>query len=541
MTTRTTRSLAVTAAALLAMPVALHARRDRADFAEGVQFNEADASPTAAVSNINEYTFQDEQINIDPEDGVVKVLRTDQKILLNDYVTAIIPCHNVHPREIRGPIRTLVRKEGGEADVLQDRETGELYLHVVCPRFQLPFVKSTVAGLDAEWVKERRDGSGELYYKAKFRDIRDIQRISQFYIGPEGVGRFSFDTLNNALYYTDQPALIGLQEWGLSQIDIPPNQVELEVAIYEIDMNNDTLLGLDYVDWKNGPGRNVFEADFFYEKIRNETRTDANGWDTTADSHRKFSYAQLNGIAASQFIDAVQNKGYVRELVKTTLLVESGGIHDAATNLRYPVVIESVDGVAQFASDTTVPDNARVVQNVVDEDGNLTQVVLPTNGPRNRTLTYREAGDKVGVRAEFMPYVALESMELDINVDVSSVTGYTPNGNPMISSRHLGSYVRLVDGEPFVLGGIERENVVRRKNGVPFLHSLPVVGWLFGAETNVKTKTQIVMVVTPHFILGTESAREMPEEMRTIVSQAKGETSEKLPPVEFGFDQWLMD
>ncbi|NJL73097.1 MAG: hypothetical protein HC888_16910 [Candidatus Competibacteraceae bacterium] len=255
---------------LLAVPAALSARRDRVDFAEDVQFSEADASPTPYVSNINEYTFQDEQINIEPEDGDVRVLRTDQKILMNEFVTALIPLNAASPRELRGPIRTMVRKEGGEADVVQDKVTGKNYLHVVCPPFQLPYVQAVMNGLDEAWVRERLDGSGELYYKARFRDIRKVQRISQFYIGPEGMGRFVFDDLNNAMYYTDQPALIGLQTWGLGQIDIPPNQVELEVKVYEIDMNNDTQLGLDYADWKNGPGRNFFEIAYAM-RIRTST------------------------------------------------------------------------------------------------------------------------------------------------------------------------------------------------------------------------------------------------------------------------------
>ena len=37
-------------------------------------------------SNIDDYTFQDEQININPNDGLVKVLRTNQKGLVNDFI-----------------------------------------------------------------------------------------------------------------------------------------------------------------------------------------------------------------------------------------------------------------------------------------------------------------------------------------------------------------------------------------------------------------------------------------------------------------------
>lgn len=520
-----TAGLALLAAVLIT--TSAFARRDRVDFAEGVTFGEANPTPDAVTSNINDYINQDEQINIAPNDGTVKVLRTDQKILINDFVTAIIPCKNVVPREIRGPIRTMVRKEGGEADVMQDKETQEYFMHVVCPAFQLPYIEAVIQGLDEDWVMERRDGSAELYYKGKFRDIRDIQRISQFYIGPEGQGRFFFDDLNNAMYYTDQPALIGLQNWGLGQIDIPPNQVELEVAIYEIDMNNDTMLGLDWEAYKNGPGRHLFEFDYFSEKSNSDVFTNGTGAGT--DTSREFSNISLNAVGASQFFDFVQNKGYVRELVKTNITVKSGD----------PALIEAVDALAQFASEPRHELDSRQEETVTDPDGDTVTVQTPQN--RGRLLHYREAGDKVGLRLQLVPYVARESMELDVSVDVSSVNGYTPSGNPILGVKSISDYVRLANGEPMMMGGIDRQTMVRRKNGVPFLHKLPAVGWLFGSELNVKRDTRLVIIVTPRFMLGAESDLEMPMEMQTIIGQAKGEEEIRIPKNPFGYDQWLLD
>lgn len=526
-----TRIIALLAlAALLLSPPMAQARKTAQDFAEDVQFATSNASPTKVDSNINEYTFQDEQINILPGDGVVKVLRTDQKVLLNDFVTFIYPCKNVNPREIRGPIRAMVRKEGGEADVLQDKVSKEYYLHITCPRFQKPWVEACMAGLDENWVNERLDGSGELYYKGKFRDVRKVQRISQFYVTPEGVGRFYFDELNNAMYYTDQPAGMGLQSWGLSQIDIPPNEVLLDVTVYEIDKNNDVMLGLDWAAWKNGPGRNLFELGYYNERAHVD-QTDVGVVPNAPDSdrHTRFTLVNVSAAAASQYLDFVQNKGYVREVVKTTIRAKSGD----------PAVIDAVDSVVSFVSDTSRPDLRREEQLTPSDGEEPVSVTLPED--RRRTLRYREAGDKVGLQLTIVPYVALESMELEISVDVSSVSGYTPKGNPILGVRSVFDYVRLVDGKDFVMGGIARETIVRQKNGVPVLHKLPVVGWMFGRESNVKRETELVVVVTPRFLLGAESDLEMPEEAKTIMDLATGEQPLEIPKNPFGFDMWLMD
>ena len=62
------------------------------DEAEGrVQSRLGNPSPTAAVSNVDNYTFQDEQVNLGPDDEDVLVLRANQKVLLNRYVAKIFP------------------------------------------------------------------------------------------------------------------------------------------------------------------------------------------------------------------------------------------------------------------------------------------------------------------------------------------------------------------------------------------------------------------------------------------------------------------
>jgi ClpP class serine protease len=75
---------------------------------QDVQSLDGNPSPKPAESGINNYRFQDEQLNLNPNDGLVKVLRTDQKILVNDFQTVIIPIKNVDRREIRNVLREAV-------------------------------------------------------------------------------------------------------------------------------------------------------------------------------------------------------------------------------------------------------------------------------------------------------------------------------------------------------------------------------------------------------------------------------------------------
>ena len=90
------------------------------DYATDVRFNSR-PSPSRQESNINNYIYQQEEITLHEESGLVKVLRTDQKAVVNDFVTINIELENASPRELRALARIIARKEGGDADVLWDR------------------------------------------------------------------------------------------------------------------------------------------------------------------------------------------------------------------------------------------------------------------------------------------------------------------------------------------------------------------------------------------------------------------------------------
>lgn len=497
------------------------------DYGSGVKSQNAAESPSVSSSKVNDYTQQDEQINLDINSGCVKVLRTDQKVNVNDFVTDLVQFKNANPRELRHAFRVITGKEGGNADVLQDKVGKEYFLQVVCPEFQLPYLKAAAEALDVSWIKIAEDGDLNVYYKAKYRPVQDIWWISQYYRSWEGY--FQFDTVSNALYYNDQPACKGLQEWGLKQIDIPPSQVLLEVAVYEVNTQNDMKIGLDFIDWKNGPGRNLFDGVF--STLHGKDRFRYVLGDYTAGGTRRFDndfrYLNLQAMATAEFIDFLQVKGKAREVTKTTLLAQSG--HVAST--------EAIDQVLAINAVHPNRDDEEIVREpfVTEESG-----VLDLPQSHIRFVNLIQSG-QVGVYVDVLPFVGQESMELSIMAGASSVTGLDANGLPVIDYREVETRVRLVDGEPFVIGGLKRTSSIKRTAKVPFFGSIPVLGWLFGNEININRENDVIIVVKPKFMLGTESDMEMPKEAQTIIELAKGEKKLEIPKNKWAFDQWLLD
>jgi type II secretory pathway component GspD/PulD (secretin) len=83
-----------------------------------------------------------------------------------------------------------------------------------------------------------------------------------------------------------------------------------------------------------------------------------------------------------------------------------------------------------------------------------------------------------------------------------------------------------------------RERVLRTTQKVPFLGSLPYLGYLFGAETNSTLKSVVLVVLTPEVV---KQPSNLKANDQTLVSQAKGEQTIPLPVTSAGFDQYLLD
>jgi Flp pilus assembly secretin CpaC len=66
--------------------------------------------------------------------------------------------------------------------------------------------------------------------------------------------------------------------------------------------------------------------------------------------------------------------------------------------------------------------------------------------------------------------------------------------------------VRLRDGQTIVLGGQRQTEQVVRGTGIPFLSSIPIIGWLFSNKRFAKVETQMMIFLTPHVYYGSENA-----------------------------------
>ncbi len=486
---------------------------------EGIASRRGNPSPTASYSNIDEYTYQDEQVNLGPDDEDVLVLRANQKNLLNRYVTRAIPLRHVTPLEIRNVFRELTGKEGGRAEIIRDKVKKENFLQVVCPEWQLPYIEKAVAALDEKWVEENNDGSDAVYYKAKHRDIEDIDDIADFW-GGEGFTAIDYE--NNAALRSDEPYRIKSYLKGAALVDVPEHQAKFDVKIYEVNSGADTDLGVDFIAWKNGPGRNLFR--FGASGYEGEFRS---GLTDTITARSRAKFASVNYLVTAAFVDFLACKGKAKTLASGSVQIKSGKTGSFG----------SMQPVMAFEVTPDDPGPSGTAPTIVDEEIDNDAKEVIDDAIFDRELNYRPTGE-VGVSVEISPVVLTESAEADITVTVSNVEGYTPQGTPIISVAYTSTSARMADGSTLVLSGLTRDGKVSGKQGIPLLSSIPVLGYVFGGETNTNRQKQIVVVLEMDSETQGESHLANPGEIDAIAEQVDGAI--EVPENSFGFDQWLL-
>ena len=111
----------------------------------------------------------------------------------------------------------------------------------------------------------------------------------------------------------------------------------------------------------------------------------------------------------------------------------------------------------------------------------------------------------VGLKLEAEPLISLGGdVTLKLNLDVGSLgTQFTTKNGAVvyqIGTRSTATQLRLRDGETQVLAGLISDEDRKNVGKLPGLGDIPLLGRLFSNHGDSKSKTEIVLSVTPHIV-----------------------------------------
>ena len=115
------------------------------------------------------------------------------------------------------------------------------------------------------------------------------------------------------------------------------------------------------------------------------------------------------------------------------------------------------------------------------------------------TIQFRE----FGIRLTFMPVMTdHKTIKLYVKPEVSTIdvanavtfAGFTI---PALATRRMETNIELGEGQSFVIGGLIDDRVTDSMSKIPGLANIPILGTLFKSKKEKKSKSELVIMVTP--------------------------------------------
>lgn len=131
--------------------------------------------------------------------------------------------------------------------------------------------------------------------------------------------------------------------------------------------------------------------------------------------------------------------------------------------------------------------------------------IITTTSTANVGISESVAYIDVGLKLEVEPRITLDDfVNIKIGLEVSSLgeKTITRNGATVysIGTRNASTQLRLKDGETQVLAGLILDDERKNASKLPALGDIPLLGRLFSNQEDRKSKTEIVLAITPRIL-----------------------------------------
>jgi general secretion pathway protein D len=151
---------------------------------------------------------------------------------------------------------------------------------------------------------------------------------------------------------------------------------------------------------------------------------------------------------------------------------------------------------------------------------NTQQSTITTGAPVVNSIGYQPTG----VIREVTPRVNCGGLiTLDIVQEVSDVEQAASTSginSPTFNERNVSSRVVVQDGQTIGIAGLIRDTITHDNQGIPWLKDIPILGVLAGTQNNVRQRTELLIMITPHVIRDQADVRSITEDMREALHNA---------------------
>ncbi|MGO4703427.1 type II secretion system secretin GspD [Dyella sp. 2RAB6] len=304
----------------------------------------------------------------------------------------------------------------------------------------------------------------------------------QQFSSEDGSVRISSVDANNQLLVRARPSQWSEIESAIKRLDNTPLQVQIETRILEVKLS----------------GQFQFGVQWYLEGLIGGTNN-GNGTYTPGQpgNQQQWGLGQ-GGTAYNPGTATSPGDGFFYSFINHNLQVAVRALETNGNTktLSAPSLVVLNNQVAQIQVGDQVPINQTSVN------------------PGVGTATYNQVNYlNTGVILNVQPRVNPGGLVyLNVQQQVSSPTYPAGASNPTISQRSMGTQVAVQSGQTVLLGGLISQQDGTTDTGIPGLNRIPVLGRLFGSTNRNRTRTELIVLITPKVIGSSEEAKQITDE-----------------------------
>ncbi|HAI59153.1 MAG TPA: type II secretion system protein GspD [Xanthomonadaceae bacterium] len=297
--------------------------------------------------------------------------------------------------------------------------------------------------------------------------------------GESGIGISAVEE-SNALMVRASPAQWASIRRAIERLDVMPAQVHIEAQVLEVALTGDLEFGVNW--FFDNAARTNFGAllrdgrGSLGQVSGQVAQGSGQGGGFEGAAALAYTFASNDAVA---IVNALDSRADVRVLSTPSVFVRNNA--EAALNVGQNLAVASTAFTPGVGG--TQPGN-----NLIS------------------SIQYLQTGTRLKVK----PRIGGDgTVFLEIEQEISS-PAETPGagGNPNVNTSSVTTEAVVRDGETVMLGGLIIDRGSEGRSGVPFLSRLPVLGAAFGQQSRSRSRSEIVLLITPRVVRDARQARD---------------------------------
>ncbi|UCG62049.1 MAG: hypothetical protein JSV52_01790 [Candidatus Zixiibacteriota bacterium] len=270
----------------------------------------------------------------------------------------------------------------------------------------------------------------------------------------------------NRIAISDYPSVVSRMMALIAEMDKPERQISIEVKIIETNLDSQSQLGLS---WPTSVTTTLGAGSTSSTTANQSTELQNVAADYNLNTGT-WTWGTLSVSQMSMILSMLEEKGNSKLISDphVTTLENHEAVIEVATVIPIPTVTRFTEGAA-----------TQDIMTFYDEEVGISVVVTPRINEDGR-------------------------ITMDVRPTVEDIIGYTGSveaQKPITISRSIRTRITVNDGETAALGGLLKEDVIKRERRVPLLGHIPLLGRLLFTSTSEETSTtDLIILITPRIM-----------------------------------------